>query len=270
MSVDDAPSSVVAALEGADDAERTRALMALERGEADIDHAIVRLLVVLLGDPRKAVSRRAAAALALAVAEPAHLTAVESALGDADARRRWGAAFALARAGMRNEAVMRAAVMALDARDGDVRWAAAEIVCDIAGSLGHLRPLVEDAAVSGGPERRKMGLYCLRDLGHEDSAVFRAALSDSDRGVRLAALAGLVRCAGSSGEGADVIVDVMAHDADVGVRRAAAATLGRMALDDQHVTDALGHARDASEDDDFIRAATAALERRGRTENDHE
>jgi HEAT repeat protein len=247
---------VLAALRGDDQEARRAALVALEAGAAPIDAGICAALIELLAHPSKDVSRRAAGALALAAAEPAHRSLLEHAAVDADPRRRWPAAFALARAGVLDDAVVRAALESLGARDGDVRWAAAEIVCNAARSSPRIVRSIADACRSDVAEQRKMALYCLRDLVTSDMQPFVDALGDPDRGVRLAGLAGLARSEGLDAVATARVIGCMRDDADAGVRRAAAATAARLAGRDPAAAAELERAASESDDQDFVRAAT--------------
>jgi HEAT repeat protein len=247
---------VLAALRSDDAEARRAALVALEAGTAPIDAEICAALIELLAHPNKESRRRAAGALSLAAADPAHRASLARSLSDADASRRWGAAFALARAGVRDDAVVAAATEALGASDGDVRWAAAEIVCAAARERPAVVAAIRDACGSAVPERRKMALYCLRDVAGPDAVPFLAALTDPDRGVRLAGLAGLARFDALDEDATARLIACMRDDADAGVRRAAAATVAKMAGRDASAAAALASAAGESDDRDFVRAAT--------------
>jgi HEAT repeat protein len=246
---------MLAALRGGDLEALRAALVALEAGETPVDAEICAALIELLGHPRKEMSRRAAGALALAAGDPACRVSLEEALTDADERRRWSAAFALARAGVLDDAVVGAALESLGARDGDVRWAAAEIVCAAARERPEVAGAVAAVCGSQVPEQRKMALYCLRDLSAADPAPFIRALDDDDRSVRLAALAGLARYAALETDALARVLRCMRADADAGVRRAAAATAARIAAHDEFAAAALEEAASTSDDRDFVRAA---------------
>ncbi len=251
-------------LSGADPAARRRALIHLESGDAAIDGPTVAVLIELAGSCEKEVSRRAAGALVLAAAVPQHRAELERALADAEPRRRWGSAFALARAGVQGEAILRVALESLDERDGDVRWAALEIVRDAVREHPELEGHVLRAATDGPARQRKMALYCLRDLGRDDAAVYLAALGHDDRDVRLAALAGMARSNTLDTAAVQRIIVCMETDPDPGLRRAAAATLGRVGGDESLIRTALERVRAGATDPDLSRAAGAAIESRTR------
>ncbi len=245
-------------LQGPDPDARRAALIALEDGGAPIDDAVCTALIGLLGAREKETSRRAAGALARAASNPDHRARIEAVLDDADPRRRWGAAFALARAHVLTEAVVRAAIDALASADGDVRWAALEIVCKAVRENPDLVRLLRQALGSAEPAQRKMALYALRDLGRAEHDEVLEALRDEDRGVRLAALSTLGRLANADRAVAQRILDVVSDDPDPGVRRAAAATVARMRGAGAAIGERLRDLAARSGDADLARAAGGA------------
>jgi hypothetical protein len=117
------------------------------------------------------------------------------ALGSPLARQRWGAAFALARLGDPPLETLPVVLETLGGDDGDLRWAAAEILRRVPERARVVEAL-EGLLRTGNGAQRKMSLYCLRDLGArapeiEQSALW--ALGDELRDVRLAAIAWLAR-----------------------------------------------------------------------------
>jgi HEAT repeat protein len=223
------------------------------------DAAVVARLIELLGKRSRSISRPAADALAHAARRPAHRSAIEAALVDASPLRRWGAAFALARAGVRTSAVVAAALDALALLDGDIRWASAELLCSAPDEDGAIEAALRDACRNGSPEQRKMALYCLGNLGHRVAATYVAALDDESAGVRHAALSGLRRCGDADRGTLDRLLTLVALEPDAGVRRAAAVTLGRVMGTDEDAARALRRAADDAADRDFARAVEIAL-----------
>jgi HEAT repeat protein len=226
------------------------------------DPADVAWLIGCFDHPLKVVQRTAGETLvALADAGTPVSQAVEDAMEVGPFRRRWVAAWAASRMGGPWSAVRLAVLLeALGSDDGDVRWAAARILTGAAAVPDALVPRLRDLTGSGGPEQRKMAVYCLRDLGCTDvasAACYRAALGDGSPGVRLAGMSALLRTHGESREDARRIARLLG-DPDGGVRRAAAATLGRMSVADAEVVEALERAA-GSDDPVFGRAARAAL-----------
>lgn len=252
---------------------RQSALDSLSRLPADeraakIDARLAGALVLLLGDPSRTRQREAADVLQHLVNDaPALAQALESALGALDPRLRWGAAYTLGHA-LRPppERLWPAVRETLALEDGDQRWAAAELTCELARHHASVRTDVVDTAQGGSPTMRRMLLYCLRDLGDPELlSVAGSRLGDEDAGVRLAALAASAQATRSPAETETLsgrIAALVDGDPDAGVRRAAAATLGRLETATAEAHDALQRAA-AGEDPSLQRAARAALRRLG-------
>jgi len=236
----------------------------VERGRADGDDAA--FLIDALGAATKAEQRTAAEAIASLArtgfpVEPL----LARALADDGPRRRWGAVYAWSRMGPVPPECEPVLLDALGVDDGDLRWAAATIVRELAD-----RPAVHAALreLLGSPNalQRKMALYCLRDLGRRAPSLERevvAALDDPDAAVRLAAMSALVQLADDRPAAARAVALRLEDDA-AGVRRSAAAALGRLGDAGDPVIDALRRARDAG-DAALTRAAARALAALGRS-----
>jgi HEAT repeat protein len=211
-------------------------LEALESGETEISPQAFAALADLLAHERKALRRRASGVLAGAARAGHYRQRLEALLADENPQRRWGAAFALSQASETSERTIDAAIEAMGCDDGDVRWAAAEIVCNAyrdaqrcgaqraAALAGRLEELVRGAQ----GEQRKMALYCLRDLDAVAVPAALDALEDAEKGVRLAALSALARARASAPAVLERMAELAAGDPDQGVRNAASATLGRL------------------------------------------
>jgi len=240
--------------------EERRAAIAEIATRVRVEPAELDALVACLGDVAKAIQRPAADACRALVV---HGVAVEplllTALNATDPRLRFGAAYALARLGTPPTAAVPALLDALALEDGDVRWAAAEIICRTeprATVIAGLLPLVR----SGTPSQRKMSLYCLRDVaasGDEVQHVALTALDDPDGGVRLAAMATLSRLARDRGPAAEKLVQAL-DAAEPRERRAAAAALGDLGVRSDAVRAALEQAAHA-DDTSLRRAAERSL-----------
>lgn len=222
----------------------------------------VAALADALGAADKASQRRAADEfVSLAARGIAVEAALHAALVSGCARQRWGAAFTLARLGSLPRGAIPVLLEALGMPDGDVRWAAADILIRQGMAAGAaLAALARD----GAPAQRKMALYCLRELGAwtaATDALARGALADADAGVRLAAMASLARQA-LDRAAASAAVSLLLRDPVPGVRRAAAVTLGRLGVDLPAVRAALETAA-AGNDPWLARAAAGALGRLG-------
>lgn len=231
-----------------------------------IDARVASALVLLLGDPSRTRQRRAADALKGLVADaPALADALHAALTALDPRLRWGAAYTIGHAlHPPGENLWPAVRETLSLDDGDQRWAAAELTCELARHHPTVRADILAAVAEGSATMRRMLLYCLRDLEDPDlRRVVDARLEDEDAGVRLAALSAGVQAV-RPGTGADTlatrIAPLVASDPDPGVRRAAAATLGRLGDPTASALEALENAA-ASDDESLARAARAALTR---------
>ncbi|MFI5395873.1 MAG: HEAT repeat domain-containing protein [Candidatus Binatia bacterium] len=230
----------------------------VERGGADSEE--IEALAECLGSECELIQRRAAETLA---ALGQHDTTVQAlllrSLQSGASRRRWGAVFALSLTGQVPLAALPVLLQAMGAQDGDVRWAAADIVTHMKGEaavVDALRSLLHN----GDAWQRKMAVYCLRDLdarSPEIEAALRAALSHTHVGVRLAAISGLARLACDRPLIAHELI-AMLDDADSGVRRAAAAALGTLGEHAECVMAALRHAA-GSADQSLRRAAERSL-----------
>ena len=148
---------------------------------------------------------------------------------------------------------------ALGVDDGDIRWAAAERLKQLAARESRLViPELLRLAADGSAEQRKMALYCLRDLDVGEAVeVAQSALRADDVGVRLAALSAFARLADERAAAAEKIVALL-KDADDRVRRAAAATLGTLGSRAPVVISALQQICSA-EDPSLRRAAERSL-----------
>jgi HEAT repeat protein len=227
-------------------------------------------LVGCLRSDAKAVQRCAADALAARARTDGRVVdAVRPLLRSDDARARFGAAYALGviGAGALGLDALDALCEALSDRDGDVRWAAAEL----AVRLGRAHPReVRDALVrlaeNGAAAAPRMALYCLRDLGAagDDLRALAVRLSSAaDPHVRLAALSLLARLADASDAAAEAVAKRLKDDPEAGVRRAAASALGRVGNRSPRIAAALRRAAEDAGDESLRRAAGEALRRLG-------
>ncbi|MGH7804013.1 MAG: HEAT repeat domain-containing protein, partial [Candidatus Binatia bacterium] len=214
--------------------EAARQLLALDAllecdRRGPLPEPLLALVLDALGHERKAVQRNAAQVLALwsrttpEVSE--HLRAL---LGRGPLRHRFGAAFALAKLGP-DPATLPVLLETLGEADGDMRWAAAALVVELARRNPELRDALVKLAARGTAAQRKMAFYCLRDLGGasaELEEILGENLAQADPGVRLAALAALGRLFAEKDSALRAVLRVARADADDGVRRAAVSQLG--------------------------------------------
>ena len=179
-----------------------------------------------------------------------------------DQRARWGAAYALGLITLDDALDLRAMPVLLEAlasNDGDVRWAAAELIV----RLGRKNPdtvskrLIELAG-HGNLNARKMALYCLRDVGGPHDALLAVAESccgDHHTLLKMAALSLLTRIHDGGDRAAALAIRLLQGDPDGGVRRCAAVALGHLGNRSPHVTEALTRAAKAEGDIYMKRAA---------------
>lgn len=226
----DPPDDVIAAaLRASDQARRLDALGRLLARSGAVPGSLVGPLAACVGDPSKAVQRRAADALARVADRSAVRAALLPLLHESDPQGRWGAAYALGVAVGPEAVPLPVLLEALGASDGDCRWAAAELLTTMGRREERVGGELLRLAGSGSAQQRKMALYCIRDLGmrgDDVDATSRHGLGDVAAAVRLAALSAAARC-GRPEALVDAVVAVLDGDPDPGVRRAAAATLGR-------------------------------------------
>ncbi len=239
--------------------DRIAMLARYEAGEAPIPASALDSIIDSLGGESKEERRRAAGALSVAARDRQLVGRIESIFDDADAHNRWGAAFALARAGIESDVLFDAALAALGFDDGDVRWAALEIVVSLARKQPRRVEPIVALARENSAAGRKMALYGLRDLDAGDEAVYTLALFSETAGVRLAAISGIARLKTTTPQAHDALRVTVERDSDPGVRRAAAVTLGRIAGHEPSVRAALESIRASSSDADLVRAIELGL-----------
>ena len=184
-------------------------------------------LVDELNAPSKARRREAADRLASAAAGPGGDGRLRAALDDERPGCRWGAAFALDRAGLADLRVVQVAVETLGDRDADLRWAAARLLCRAAGGLAGVEALLLEAAADVSEQRAKMAIYCLRDLGSGTTELYRHALLREETGVRFAALSALASRERLEADDLRAMEQAASSDAHDGVRRAARTLLDK-------------------------------------------
>jgi HEAT repeat protein len=260
---------LAAALSAPDGRRRMAALIRLARQpEVQLSERTLDALMRCLGAASKREQRHAANAVAgLAQREPRVIAAARGALASIDARRRFGAAYALGLIGdgVPDLDAADALLEALGTDDADVRWAAAELIARLhRAHPREIRARLVRLASSGRPLAHRMALYCLRDLGCSGDEIFELisiASRADDPHLRLAALSALGRLGGPGDEAATLALDRLESDSAAGVRRAAAAALGHVGNRSARVLEALNRAAAHASDESLARAARAALER---------
>jgi HEAT repeat protein len=264
--------SLATALNDSDSVARLAAIGEVaEHSHDTLSEPALDALIRCLGANRKIIQRRAAEALAASAPHDARiLEKLHAAHSDNDSRMRWGTAYAL---GLIDDALdlraMPALVEALASSDGDVRWAAAELVVRLGKKhrdaiSGQLIALARDANLNA----RKMALYCLRDVGgpiDELISIAEHCCGENHSLLKMAALSLLARLE-NGGHGAAVLaIRLLENDPDAGVRRCAAVALGHIGNRSPRVVEVLTQVAKQEDDIYMKRAAQAALARLGAT-----
>ncbi len=224
--------------------------------EAPLSEPEIQGLLADLGDANKQVQRQAAQVLA---ERPSLRLRLLQTLQSSHVRQRWGAAYALSLRGTLPREAFPVLIERLGDADGDIRWAARDILLRWQDAIPLGAELMA-AATRGVPAQRKMVAYTLRDLRltpDEAAAVGLRLLEDDDAGVRMAALACVAIIVADKALAAAAILKLLA-DPDAGVCRAAAATLGNLGYTSTAVCVAL-RAVCSAPDPSLQRAAAAAL-----------
>jgi HEAT repeat protein len=265
----DREAIIRALLSGPDDA-RVAALAALSVSPLALDAEAMEAVARCLAAGSKTVRRRAADTLAeIARRDRATLSAIRKKLADPNFRIRFGAAYALATVGQEGLGTDAVSVLceAMADGDGDVRWAAAELLARL--GRFHRSVIIERLiALAGGPSAvaRRTALYCLRDLaadGDDVLGIASASLRAPDSHERLAALALLSASFPASETASSLVLERLECDREAGVRRAAAIALGGMKVRAEQSIAALRRAQLQTSDGSLARAARAALDRLG-------
>ena len=231
-----------------------------------LDEPAITAVVACLDTPLKTVQRRAADLLSQVEvgARAGVVSQLRTAVVSDNPRLRWAATFALGRLGIVEPAMIAPMVEALGQRDGDQRWAAADLMI----TCGRVHPELVmarllEAGVDPEPERRKMALYILRDLAPANPVVHQATirgLCDPAVGVRFAALSALARLQPVPPDACALVLALCSDDPDPGLRRAALCALGAVGCGVSDVDAALAAA--ATSDDPATRRAAEVARRR--------
>jgi HEAT repeat protein len=148
-------------------------------------------------------------------------------------RARFAAAWALSRVERPSLRMLPALLDALADPDGDVRWAAVQLLVDLGRLQGEVLPvLLHAAGVEGASPRRRMALYALRELAPDDPrthARVREALDDHDPELRRAALSSVAKLAETDPEWTERALSALAHEADPRMRRIATVVVASLA-----------------------------------------
>ena len=243
------------------------ALVRLADAALPLDAATLADVVECLGAPHKRIQRLAADVLARTTegTRASDVVArVRAAAASDEPRRRWGAVYALGRLGVFDVEMVPTLLAVFDHRDGDERWAAAELMRGCARRQpSAVLPAVLDTAITGSADQRKMALYVLRDVAPDDQRVHaatRRGLADAEVGVRFAALSALTHLVPRPPDACDLVLAAADRDPDVGLRRAAVSALGWVGRGVRAVDAALAAAAESA--DASLRRAAAIARRR--------
>ncbi len=251
---------------GFDPLHRRASLEAIAAADDAVDEATMMAVVDCLAVPEKAVQRLAADLLRRVAPEvrAATATRLRAAMGSGDVVWRWGAVYALGRLGLAEPSMIAPLLEALGDRDGDRRWAAAELLTTCARAHADLVVAALLAAIDDDePARRKMVLYALRDVAPANRDVHVATLrglADPSVGVRFAALAALIRLEPTPAEACDRVLALARDDPEGGLRRAALCALGDVGRGVSAAENAIAAAE--ASDDPLLRRAAAIARRR--------
>jgi HEAT repeat protein len=229
----------------------------------------LRLLVECLDGGSKAAVRKAVDKLVAAAAGDRRVAEIlRKALVHERERVRWGAAYALGQIpNALDLSALSALFAAIASADGDVRWAAAELIVRLGRThREHVRARILETPEQVADEACKMALYIARDLDFRDPEMLAlAALSLRSEvvGVRLAALSLLGRIEAPTDLALQAVIRCLESDPDMGVRRASAIMLGRSAGASAAAAAALARAAQTQTDPSLRRAAARSLTKLG-------
>jgi HEAT repeat protein len=216
----------------------------------------------LSSSDKKTIRAAVDALIPVALQQPAIIERLHGLLNETPAEKRWPIAYVLAHVSPLSTPCVDALKGALGLNDPDIRWAVALLLVRLAKKpepavAAHLIELLH----SGSPTQRRMAVYCLRDIGAEESlrVALQHALADSDPLVRVAAVTSLKAFPGIGGDVADQLLRLVAEDLDSRVRASAALALAHVGAPSKKILAALNDAIQ-SPDTKLAKAARAALE----------
>jgi HEAT repeat protein len=228
----------------------------------DEESAKLSLLIQALDQPdKKAVREAVETLIPMATGVRDVAARLCAALDAAPAEKRWPIAYVLAHVSPLSTSCVDALKGALGLSDPDIRWAVVLLLVRLAKKpepavAAHLIELLH----SGSPTQRRMAVYCLRDIGVEESlrVALQYALADSDPLVRVAAVTSLKAFPGIGGDVADQLLRLVAKDLDSRVRASAALALAHVGAPSKKILATLNDAIQ-SPDTKLAKAARAAL-----------
>jgi hypothetical protein len=188
-------------------------------------------LIEALDDSHKPAIRAAADALIASAAQNNTVrAAIEQALERGRHKNLWACAYVLGHLPQPSGATIRALLAGLDHPEPDIRWALALLLVRMTTAEPNLVDLLIEICRGGSATQRRMAVYCIRDLQLSDSRSFealRAASTDREPAIRVAAVTSLRTRKDSGGEVRRRLLELFLTDTDFRVCNAAAVCLAQ-------------------------------------------
>jgi HEAT repeat protein len=149
----------------------------------------------------------------------------------------------------------------LGSEDQDIRWATLLILARLGKTDERVVSLLLNLLQVGSSTHRRMAVYCLRDIGLEDSGSAAALLEcfgDPEPLVRVAAVTSLARVSRIDKDGTALLLRLLQGDPDSRVRCSAAFALARLGVPSEEIRSCLLAASQGS-DPRLRKAAADAL-----------
>ena len=185
------------------------------------DKDIVSLMESLAHSDRAVVRRAVDSLVALGHERPEVRSSLIKLFQEISSEKRWPVAYALGQLNNPSSSCLETLTVALGSEDPDIRWATLQLLIQIGKNDPKILTLVCDLINSENPIQRRMAVYCLRDLGFEDSSLQLQFLGDTDPLVRVATVTALSKQSQLSSEVFGVLKRINADDTDSRVRSAA-------------------------------------------------
>ena len=185
------------------------------------DKDIVSLMESLAHSDRAVVRRAVDSLVALGHERPEVRSSLSKLFQDISSEKRWPVAYTLGQLTEPSSSCLETLTVALGSEDPDIRWATLQLLIRLGKNDPRILTLVRNLINSENPIQRRMAVYCLRDLGVEDSSLQLRFLGDTDPLVRVAAVTALSKQAQLSSDVVSVLMRIKSDDTDSRVRSAA-------------------------------------------------
>ncbi len=185
------------------------------------DKDIVSLMESLAHSDRAVVRRAVDSLVALGHERPEVRSSLSKLFQDISSEKRWPVAYTLGQLTEPSSSCLETLTAALGSEDPDIRWATLQLLIRLGKNDPRILTLVRNLINSENPIQRRMAVYCLRDLGVEDSSLQLRFLGDTDPLVRVAAVTALSKQAQLSSDVVSVLMRIKSDDTDSRVRSAA-------------------------------------------------